>query len=327
MALIISAQAVRELLDFKTAIKTMEEAFMELGKGQAVLPTRSGMVLADNSGGIGFMPAYLKESASLGIKIITHMPQNPEKYDLPVIMGLFVLINPENGKVLALIEADILTYYRTASAAAAVSKIMAPHKPEKLAIIGAGRQGSAVLEAMTSVFAFKEIALFDPKQEIIDKFLLNAAKVTQTEVKPARSAAEAVKDADIITTVTPAEKAFLCAGNIKKGSRGSHINAMGSEMPHKYELDPSVYRSASQIIIDSYAQCMASGEFKEAVEQGAIKEYHGVGDLFNGKIKGRASNDEITIFKSTGIAVQDVALGKKVYNLALEKGMGEEFEF
>lgn len=328
MSLIIRKEDIEKIISFELAVEVMEQAFKEMGesnKEECISPPRFAIPLTSGGGGIGFMPAYLKKSKKLGIKIISHIPNNPKRYKLPIIQGVFLLINPDNGKILSIINAGIITSYRTAAAAVAVSKKLAISNPKKLAIFGAGTQGMSVLMAMKEIFNFKEISIFDIIDEKVERFISKAKEEISVKIKITKSKdpAQAAENSDIITTVTPSKIPFLEAGMLKKGV---HINAMGSEMPHKHELAPSVYKVASKVFIDSYQQSLQSGEFKEAIDKKVFKEWNTVSDLFAGRVAGRQNREDITIFKSTGLGVQDVALGYKIYQIAKKKGWGEEVE-
>jgi ornithine cyclodeaminase/alanine dehydrogenase-like protein (mu-crystallin family) len=190
----------------------------ESNKEECISPPRFAIPLGSGGGAIGFMPAYLKKSKKLGIKIISHILNNPKRCKLPIIQGVFLLSNSDNGKILSIINAGIITSYRTA-AAAAVSKKLAISNPKKLAILGAGIQGMSVLMAMKEIFNFKEISIFDIIDEKVERFILKAKEEISVKIKITKSKdpAQAAENSDIITTVTHSKIPFLEAGMLKKG--------------------------------------------------------------------------------------------------------------
>ncbi|MDD1764123.1 MAG: ornithine cyclodeaminase family protein, partial [Methanobacteriaceae archaeon] len=259
------------------------------------------------------------------VKCVNVHPQNPLKNSLPTVMAIIELIDPENGFPLALIDGTWITDMRTGASAGVATKYLAKPGSETLGIIGAGRQACTQLMAMNEVMDIKKAKVYCRTCSTRSNFAKNATETYGFEVEAVDSPQKAVENVDVIVTTTPSRKPLIKADWI---SPGAHINAMGADAPSKQELETILLQKA-KIVIDSWEQAKHSGEINVPVSQGVLKrkDIHAkLGEVITGKKDGR-EGDEITIFDSTGLAVQDAVTAWQIYRKAIEKGLGTKFNF
>jgi len=316
--LLIDAAAVKKLIDLPTAIEAVEAAFAAFGRGEARMPSK--LYLDVPEGDFRAMPAYLPGAA--GVKWINVHPNNPSRNDLPTVMGLILLNDPLTGQPLALIDGTLITSYRTGAAAAVATRRLARPEAKTLALVGCGGQALSHLRALTSVMTPETIFLVDARREnaqrLADKFPQFAIEVCGlAELGHAC-------EADVISTLTPSRGPIVLREWIRPGT---HINAIGADAPGKQELEIALL-FAARIYVDDWAQASHSGEINVAYSQGRLKTVAGtLPDLIVGKAEGRTSPEQITIFDSTGLAIQDLALARIVYEQARLRHEGLEIEF
>ena len=258
-----------------------------------------------------------------GVKVVNVHPANREK-GLPTVMATIVLNDPKTGAPLAIMDGTYITILRTGAAGAVAAKYLARKNSEKAAIIGAGVQGRIQLEAFTKVLDVKEARVYDIRYEAAETYAKEMSRKLGVDVKPVKTVKEAVENADVIATCTPARGPIVPVEVI---SKGVHINAIGADAPGKQELDPEILKKADKIVVDDMEQATHSGEVNVPLSKGIITRsdiYAELGEIVAGVKKGREKDEEITIFDSTGLAIQDVATANLVYRKALEKGVGKE---
>jgi ornithine cyclodeaminase len=321
----LSAADVRRLLPMVDCIALMREALTTLARGDAVLPLRSMTRLPDRSGLLGLMPGYLGAPVAFGIKLVTVMPRNQER-GLDSHQGLVLLFDPEDGRPLAAMDASSITAIRTAAVSGAATRALAREDARELAILGSGVQAHSHLDAMRAARPLARVRVWSRNPEHARAFAEAASRRTGIPVHATTSAREAVRDAEIICTTTASHDPILHSDWI---APGAHINAVGACFRDARELDTEALLRA-RLYVDRRESAFAeAGDFLIPQAEGAVDETHIVGELgelFLGTVEGRRTNDEVTLFKSLGIAVEDLAAAHHVYRRALAAGVGVEVD-
>jgi alanine dehydrogenase len=304
-------------------LEAVEAAFREHGQGTTLVPDRVGMFLDEYHGVIGVMPGYMQGLQAAGVKVIFHHEDNPKKHNLPASAGLVVYQDPTTGMPLAIMDCSYITKMRTGAATGVSVKYLARADARVLGIVGAGAQASSQVAAVAQVRDLTTVKAFDLDRSATARLLGEIADLG-LEAQAVDSPREVCDGVDILITCTPARTPFIEGEWIQKGM---HISSVGADMPHKSELHPGVYRRADKWVTDLVNQALGTGEIAGAVREGAISEgtlHATLGEIVAGQKAGRQDKAEITIFKSTGMAIQDVATARTVYELAREQGVGVE---
>jgi alanine dehydrogenase len=323
VTLILGRKDVEQLLTIEMAIEAVEEAFLEDGRGTTQVPERIALWFEDLHGVIGVMPGYLKGLQAAGVKIICHHEQNRANYNLPASAGLVIYHNPLTGMPLAIMDCAYITAMRTGAATGVSAKYLARADAKVVGIVGAGAIALPQVAAIAEVRELSNVKVHDLDPAAATR-LVSAVKNLGLQAEGVESARDACRGVDILVTCTPARSAFVRGEWVEQGV---HIAAVGADMPHKRELDSSVYARANKWVTDLVKQALITGEIAQALADGAISKdslHATLGEIVAGQKKGRENNAEITVFKSTGMAIQDVATAKRVYELAEEKGLGVE---
>lgn len=293
-------------------ISVMEKMFRSLAKGESIQPLRSLMWLPDRKGLLGMMPGYDKTDGVMGIKLISVFHGNREK-GYPSHQGVVVLFDSDNGQPLMIFDASEITALRTAAASALATKLLSRENSGSLSIIGSGEQAERHIESILLVRNIRQINIWSRNEKnaaglaskISDRY--NISIVVHKNVK------DAVKDADIICTVTSSPEPVVLGDWINKGT---HINAVGSSTPATRELDTNAVLKA-KLYTDCHESILnESGDFLIPKKEGAITDNHIRGDLGEvllGTKRGRENKDEITLFKSLGIASEDISSCWHIY--------------
>lgn len=314
--LLLTAKDLRLLYTVELGLKAVERAFSAHGKGEVLMPPKLYLPLPKYDGDFRAMPAYLDGAA--GVKWVNAHPKNPEKHRLPTVRALYILSDPDTASPLAILDGTLLTAWRTGAAGGVASKYLAGKSPKTLGLVGCGVQARVLIDAHRAIFGGGlELLLADASEA--------AARALQAEkggrVVPVQEAA----GADIVCTATPARAPVVKRAWVRPGA---HINAMGADAPGKQELEPSILTGA-KVLVDDLEQALHSGEVNVPLHEGLLKaeQVHGtLGEVIAGKKPGRAG-DEVTVFDSTGLAVQDVALAKALYDAARARGVGQVVDF
>ncbi|MCX6250699.1 MAG: ornithine cyclodeaminase family protein [Bacteroidetes bacterium] len=324
MTLILNKNEVASVLDMKACMNAMEEAFSELSNGTAVLPLRIGIAPPD---GISlYMPAYLKQMGALACKVVTVYKNNPAKHNLPTTIGKVLLQDPLTGDVLCIMNGGYLTAVRTGAASGVATRYLSRKDANQVAgIFGSGVQARMQLWAITEARQISKAIVFDISDEAASNFIADMDKKLNIEIIKAKSPEE-VLAADIICTATSSSAPLFDGNKIKEGT---HINGIGSHTPNARELDTAIVKR-SKFIGDSREACFKeAGDIIIPVAEGAITESHfyaELGEIITGKKPARTNEKEITIFKSNGLAIQDVAAAHLVYQRAMAAGIGINVE-
>lgn len=319
--LVLSPAEVRKLLPMDTCIDLMAEALTTLGRDDAINPLRNGIRLPNDLGILGMMPGYMAQPHTFGLKVVSVFPGNHGTvYDSH--QGVVVLFEMEHGCPVAILDASEITAIRTAAATGVATRLLAREDATDLAILGSGVQAGTHLEAMRVVRSIDTVRVYSPNVERLERFVTEARERHGVDVTATSSAQAAVDGADIICTTTSAREPVLLGEWI---APGSHINAVGSSVRFTRELDTdAVVRS--RLFVDRLESALnEAGDFLFPKQEGAIDDDHivgEIGDILLGKLAGRESPGEITLFKSLGLAVEDLAAADHVYQRAKAEGVG-----
>jgi ornithine cyclodeaminase len=299
----------------------MEEALKMLASGDVLLPLRTMMVLPGTHNLMGLMPSYLGGIQSLGVKVIAAFPTNQgTEYDSH--QGVVLLFDAEHGLLQAIVDGTSVTAIRTAAVSAVATKILAREDAGDLAIIGAGTQASTHLAAMLSVRAIRRVRVYSDPTEGAQRYANRESKRHGIEVEAMPTAETAVREADLICTVTTSDQPVLLGEWLRPGA---HINAVGAFRPTTRELDTAAVVRSRMYVDRMEATLSEAGDFLIPKGEGAIGDDHIVGEIGQvlvGDVGGRRSPDEITLFKSLGIAIEDLASAHHILKKAAATGRG-----
>ncbi|MFX0050391.1 MAG: ornithine cyclodeaminase family protein [Candidatus Hermodarchaeota archaeon] len=324
--LILSRADIESVLNMKETIEMIEAAFKELSEGTAILPQR---IVIPTEGGISlYMPAFLPQTGSMTIKVVTVYENNPEKFGLPVILGKVLLQNIETGDVLSIMDGSYLTAMRTGAVSGCAIDHLAKRGAKTIGLFGTGVQGEtqlwAACEARSSIEVCK---VYDIRKDVAEEFTLKMRKKLGIPcINVAETAEETVKGSDIILTATTSPNPVFRGEWLESGV---HISAIGSFTPNTRELDTETIKK-SKVVCDLMSACLdEAGDLIIPINEGAITKEHiyaELGEIVSGKKAGRESDSEITLFKSVGLAIQDAAAAKLVYDKARLMKKGIEVE-
>mgnify|MGYP003951080257 CR=1 FL=1 len=308
--LILNAKEVLDLLDMKEVLPAVEEGFAAHGRGETIMPPKVYLPLEEYHGDFRAMP--VSSSGSAGVKWVNSHPRNPQDHGIPSVLGVFILSDPVTARPLAIMDATSITAYRTGASAAVATKHLAKEGAVSVGFVGCGVQAETALSAIQLVREISELKLYDRSEASALRF---ASTFTGNVCS-----LEEVSGCDVIVTMTPSREPI-----VKKEwlSPGAHINAMGADAPGKQELDPAIL-SGARVFLDDREQGSESGEVNVALHTGLLKKEDlagTLGEVVAGSLPGRADSG-VTVFDSTGLAVQDLAVARVLYQKATEKGMG-----
>jgi ornithine cyclodeaminase/alanine dehydrogenase-like protein (mu-crystallin family) len=316
MALLLTEDHVTQLLDMKATLDAVEEVLRHQGEGAAT--NRPRYRVATGASQLHVMAAGDRKLGVYGLKAYT-VSRKGARF-------LVMLYDAQTGDLLAMIEADRLGQMRTGAASGVATKYMARESADTVGVFGTGWQAESQLMAVCAVRRIKSIKAYSRKPDHREAFARKMESMLRVEVTPAETAEEAARGRAIIITATSAREPVLKGEWI---DAGAHLNVVGSNFLSKAEIDVETIRRASRIAVDSVEQSKAeAGDLLPAIERGVIS-WEGVtelGRIVAGRERGRASAEEITIFKSNGIALEDVSTALRVYNLARERGIGDTVE-
>ncbi|HHI02215.1 MAG TPA: ornithine cyclodeaminase family protein [candidate division Zixibacteria bacterium] len=325
MPLLLSRDDVIRVLEMPDCMDVVEKAFAELASGTAVLPLR--IPISPPDGLSLYMPAYLKELGALACKVVTVYKNNPTKHNLPTVIGKVLLQDPETGDVICIMDGGYLTAVRTGAASGVATKYLAKEDIGQTAgILGAGVQAKMQLWAVAVARKLSKALVYDISDKAVNSFISEMSAKLNLEIKKADSPDGLLAEADIICTATSSATPIFDGNKVRPGT---HINGIGSHTPNARELDTAIVKK-SKFIADSYEACLKeAGDIMIPIDEGALDRSHmfaELGEVVTGKKPARESNDEITLFKSNGLAIQDVATAKLVYDKAKEAGAGTNID-
>jgi len=323
--LLLSRRQVADLLTIKECIDAVENAFRLHGEGKALPPKVMGM--HSENGGFHIKAGIMDlERIYFAAKINANFPNNTKLYDLPTIQGVITVSDGSNGRLLALIDSIEITIIRTGAATAVAAKYLSLPNSKIVTICGCGNQGRISLKALMKVRNLKKVFCFDIDRKQTEKFIQEFQ--SQIEIIPVtiNDLSNALKQSHICVTCTPSQQPFIHAEDIMPGT---FIAAVGADSEEKQELSTDLIAS-NKIVVDIIEQSVMIGELHHAIEQKktTITDIHAeLGMIVAGKKPGRESDNEIIIFDSTGMALQDVAAASIVYEKALNNRIGTKLNF
>jgi alanine dehydrogenase len=323
MALLLTESHVRELLTMRELVPLMQRTLAAFSAGGAVQPVRTVVPVRDHGGFLGVMPAYVTDQDALGLKAVLLYPGNSSR-GLPTHLATILLLEPETGVLLSVMDGRLVTEMRTGAVSAAATARLARPDAHVLALLGSGVQAWSHLEALCEVRAPDEVRVWSRTRAHAERFSAEARARFGVAVTVKASPAEAVRGADMICTVTASETPVLEG---KWLAPGAHINAIGAARPEWRELDTQAV-VASRLFVDSRAAAVIeAGDIVGPMREGAMTEGHiqaEIGEVLAGTHPGRTGPREITLFKSLGLAVEDVATARFVYERAVARKVGQE---
>jgi ornithine cyclodeaminase len=323
--LIINQAEVRKLLPMDECMDVMADALKTLARGDAILPLRPVMWLPERVGALGMMPSYVGDIQAMGLKVISVFPGNHgTQYDSH--QGAVLLFETQHGQLLAIMDASEITAIRTAAVSGVATRLLAREDADDLAIIGSGVQARTHLAAMMHARTIRRARVWSRDSEHAAQFAKRESRRHGIHVEAVPTAQAAVEGASIICTTTSAREPVLKGEWI---APGTHVNAVGSSVPFARELDTAALVKSRLYVDRRESTVNEAGDFLVPRNEGAISDDHilgEIGELLLGKVNGRATDDDITLFKSLGLAVEDLASANHIYKKAIETGIGTAVE-
>ncbi len=304
-------------------IDAVEEAFGAFERGDTQMPAKSYIDLPQYNGDFRSMPAYLDTGDwdAAGLKWVNVHPDNPADHDLPTVLGTMIYSDPETAFPLAIMDGTTLTMKRTGAAAAVATDYLAVADASSLGIVGAGVQSYTQLEAISEVRPIEEVVVSDPDDERARRFV----ETYEDRFDVRGGSISEAGHCDVLSTVTPVEDPIV---GLEDVGEHTHVNAIGADAEGKHELSDELL-GAARIVIDDHEQCTHSGEINVPYREGTLTDadVHGeIGELVVGSKPGRTADTGVTVFDSTGLAIQDVAAARVVYERASADGDGHPFD-
>ena len=309
---LITQTHVRSALNITQAVESVESAFRAYGNGRAQMPPKS--YLNFDKGDLRCMPGYLPD---LGLAAVKNVSVHPQNSGLPSVMATVTLVDPETGFPLAIMDGTHLTAMRTGAASGVATRYLAREDARVAGIVGAGHQAETQLAALLVTRpGIEKVLVADADPARAEAFARHCADEHGRD-GAVGSIEEVVRGSDVLTTLTPVRRPIVRAEWVQPGT---HINAVGADAPGKQELEIAILQKA-KIVVDSWTQSSHGGEINVAVARGLITHHDihaDIGQVVTGRKPGRQSADEITVFDSTGLAIQDVACAARVYRQVME---------
>lgn len=320
---ILNAQEVRAALPMPAAIAAMKDAFTQVARGDVVLPLRTQIEVSGHEGVAVIMPAYAAGSEALAVKVVAVYPGN-SRLGLPTIHGAVLVMEAATGRPVALLEGGTLTAIRTGAASGAATDLLARPDASVAAIIGSGVQARTQLEAICTVRSISEVRVYSADRAEAERFVYDMASKgsVPANVRIVEDAAAAVTGAGIICTATTSKTPVFPAAAL---SPGCHINAIGAYRPDMQEIDMAVVQRALLVVDQRAAALAEAGDILIPLQQGAIDESHiyaELGAIASGQKAGRTDHEQITLFKSVGLAVQDAVAAAAALERAAALSLG-----
>jgi alanine dehydrogenase len=326
MPLLLSRKDVDSVLSMDACLAAVETAFAELTRGNADMPQRAVIRIPEHKGLFLGMPAHIGgDEEVLGLKVVTVYPDNPSK-GLPTIFGTLLLCDPTTGQTVAIMDAGYLTAVRTGAASGVATKYLAREDSKVCTIFGAGGQARKQIEAVQLVRPLEKIYVLDMVAATRDAFVADMSALLGVPVEAVEDAEAAVKAADIVITASSSHDPVFDGDWLKPGT---HVNNIGSHSPDARELDTRTVVRAKFVADLKEANLAEAGDILIPIAEGAVTEGHiyaSLGEIVVGDKPGRENDEEITVFKSCGLAIQDVSSARVVYEAAKVAGVGQQVE-
>ena len=327
--LLLTGRQVKKLLEMKDVLGAVENAYRHKGLGKVQMPPKVYLFYEKYNGDLRTMPSYVEDMDVSAVKIVNVHPDNAKTFGMRTVMAVLVLVNPHTGAPLAFMDATHITDMRTGGASAIASKYLARPNPKILGIIGCGNQARTQMLALITQFGhFDEVRLYDmfpEKSKALAREFRRHYKEQVGKIKAVQNAKDCVVDSDIVVTVTSARAPVVLDEWVKDGT---HFNCMGADAPGKQEMDPKILKRA-RLVIDDWEQASHSGEINVPLAKGEMMKDDvdaEIGHIVAGLKPGRESDQQITVFCSTGLAVQDCLTAKIAYDAAIVQKVGRSIQ-
>jgi alanine dehydrogenase len=321
---ILNKNDVWKIINIKDTLKWVEEVFVEHAEGKTVLPPRPNIFIEKYNGNMLFMPALISGSEALGMKVVSVYPDNAKK-NKKTIYSVTILNDASSGEPIALMDSEELTAYRTGAITGVAAKYLAKKDAKTVSIWGAGVQSKAQLEAVCAVRDIDKIIVFDINEKAREEFVDEMKTILGVNVVGGADEDEALMESEIVITSTTSSKPVIKSMNLKKGT---FISAIGGSTAQKQEI-PEYMVKISTIVVDSVKAAMNdAGDLLIHMSKGIIKEQDikgELGEVVTGKI-GRKDDEEIILFKTVGLAIQDISVAHQIYKKAIEQGLGVDID-
>jgi ornithine cyclodeaminase/alanine dehydrogenase-like protein (mu-crystallin family) len=323
---VLRGPEVRELLPMAECIELIERTMIAVSEARVVLPLRSLLTMPKDIGMMGCMPGYLAEPEGFGIKLVSLMPRNKPPH-FSSHLGVVLLFECEHGQPVALVDAAAITAIRTAAASAVATRLLARQDAADLALLGAGEQAQSHLAAMLAIRKLRRVRVWARDAAKAAAFAASEGAAHGIRIEAAASVPEAVRGADIICTLTKARDPILLGEWIEPGA---HLNVVGSSVATKAEVDTAAVVKSRFFVDCRNSTVNEAGEYRRALQANAITPDHilaEIGEVANGSKLGRRAPSDVTLYKSLGIAPQDLAAAHFVLQQARVRGVGQRVEF
>lgn len=322
--LLLTRSDVAMVLTLPDCIAAVEEGFRLEGRSEIQPPSLLGVHAP--AGGLHVKAGYLGlDRPCIVAKVNANFPQNPRRHGLPTVQGVVIVVDADNGYPLAIMDSIEITIQRTGAATAVAARCLARRASRRAAILGCGVQGRVQLRSLREVLPIDRVAAYDIDPESLDRFTAWARTDLKLDAIAASSASDAVRDADVVATCTSATRFVLHDADVRPGM---FIAAVGADSEHKSEIDPDVFRRA-KVVVDNLNQCASIGDLHHAIEARAVTRddvHADLGSVVAGTRPGRERDEEITLFDSTGIALQDAVTAALVLRAAIARKLGRSFD-
>ena len=320
--LLLSAEDVARCLHVDEAIRAVEHAFRAYHRKEAAMPPKSYVDLPDHGGDVRSMPARVGDAVSL--KWVNSHAGNPQRHGLPTVIGTLILTDPATGWPLSIMDATVLTAFRTGAAAAVATDLLARPDAASLGLVGAGTQAAYQVAAISHVRRLKRVVVSDVRSESAEALVARLRLLAPDLDARVGTVAEAAA-CDIVSTTTPSHKPVVKRDWVENGA---HVNALGADAAGKQELDPDILGDAV-VVVDDWGQATHSGEVNVPLSAGLLRPEHirgTLGAVLEKAIPGRTKAREITVFDSTGLAIQDAAVARVVFDRASREALGQRVD-
>jgi len=327
MTLLLSRDDVASVLTMADCLEAVETAFGELARGNALMPQRAVIRIPEHKGLFLGMPAYIGgDMDALGLKVVTVYPDNPTQHDLPTTLGTLMYCDPATGRAIAIMDAGYLTAVRTGAASGVATKYLAREDAAVCVVFGAGVQAQKQLEAVNLVRPLQKVTVIDVVPDAKQRFVEKMGAELDLEILPTEDIESAVREADIVITASSSHDPVFDGDWLQPGT---HINNIGSHSPDARELDTTTVQRAKFVADLKEANLAEAGDILIPIAEGAVTEDHiyaSLGEIVVGEKPGRENTEEITVFKSCGLAIQDVSTARAVYKAACSRGVGVQVD-
>jgi ornithine cyclodeaminase/alanine dehydrogenase len=325
MVLILSNEDIRDIFSMKEAITKIEEAFREYAEGRVQMPQRQLIRIPEEEGWIANMPAFLEETKAVGTKVVTVYPRNPSK-NRPTTMATIILNDYSTGEPISIMDGGYLTSVRTGAVGGLAAKYLSRDDAKTVGLFGAGFQAKTQLEALFEVRDIEKVYVYDLREDISKEFSSQMSRKLGIDVIPISTPKKAIMDSDIIITASTSKTPVFNGELIQEGT---HINAIGAHTSITRELDTFTIKRSKVVVDQIEASLREYGEILIPIKEGNINPEHvyaELGEIITGKKVGRSNENETTVFKSGGLAIQDIAIAQLAFTKAIKTMKGTRID-